>query len=114
MPVQDRTNEFRACVDSICNRYAMRGTEFKQRLLNKDRSSKSEFSRMASAIGKNINDTGFKLHKLAQRTFVDILLLLQHLVRDISSLVAKRKTLFDDRPVEISVRTTTPHSTFCA
>ncbi|KAL9716535.1 Integral membrane protein SED5 [Leucoagaricus gongylophorus] len=82
MPVQDRTNEFRACVDSICNRYAMRGTEFKQRLLNKDRSPKSEFSRMASAIGKNINDTSFKLHKLAQ--------------------LAKRKTLFDDRPVEIS------------
>lgn len=93
----------------------MRGTEFKQRLLNKDRSPKSEFSRMASAIGKNINDTGFKLHKLAQRTFVDILLLLQHLVRgnNISSLVAKRKTLFDDRPVEISVRTATPHPTFC-
>ncbi|KAF5352687.1 hypothetical protein D9756_006028 [Leucocoprinus leucothites] len=83
MPVQDRTNEFRACVDSIRNRSAVRGVESKQRLLHKDRSSnKSEFSRMASSIGKDISNTTLKLNKLAQ--------------------LAKRKTLFDDRPVEIS------------
>ncbi|KAF9448193.1 t-SNARE [Macrolepiota fuliginosa MF-IS2] len=83
MPVQDRTNEFRACVDSIRNRSATRGIESKQRLLQKDRSStKSEFSRMASGIGKEISNTTLKLNKLAQ--------------------LAKRKTLFDDRPVEIS------------
>ncbi|KAF7784036.1 hypothetical protein Agabi119p4_201 [Agaricus bisporus var. burnettii] len=83
MPIQDRTNEFRACVDSIHHRSVSRGVEQKQRLLQKDRSSsKSEFSRLASAIGKDINNTTLKLNKLAQ--------------------LAKRKTLFDDRPVEIS------------
>lgn len=71
MPVQDRTNEFKACVDSIRNRSATRGVESRQRLLQKDRSStKSEFSRMASAIGKDISSTTLKLNKLAQRAFL--------------------------------------------
>ncbi|KAI0801022.1 t-SNARE [Fomes fomentarius] len=87
MPVQDRTNEFRACVESIHNRssFPARGAEQKQRLLqqqSKGEGSKSEFTRMASAIGKDISSTTLKLGKLAQ--------------------LAKRKTLFDDRPVEIS------------
>lgn len=86
MPVQDRTNEFRACVESIRNRssFPSRGAEAKQRLLQSQGrgDSKSEFSRMASAIGKDISSTALKLGKLAQ--------------------LAKRKTLFDDRPVEIS------------
>ncbi|GLB35954.1 putative syntaxin-5 N-terminal, Sly1p-binding domain [Lyophyllum shimeji] len=87
MPIQDRTNEFRACVDSIRSRSSIpaRGGEAKQRLLQangKPSGSKSEFSRMAAAIGKDISSTSVKLNKLAQ--------------------LAKRKTLFDDRPVEIS------------
>lgn len=87
MPVQDRTNEFRACVESIRNRSSIprKGDESKQRLLQsqgKVPGSKSEFSRMASAIAKDISNTTIKLGKLAQ--------------------LAKRKTLFDDRPVEIS------------
>ncbi|CAJ0631911.1 13396_t:CDS:2, partial [Entrophospora sp. SA101] len=45
--------------------------------------NKTEFSRMASAIGKDINSTAAKLQKLTN--------------------LAKRKTLFDDRPVEISL-----------
>jgi syntaxin 5 len=86
MPVQDRTNEFRACVESIRNRSTIssRNAEQKQRLLHsqaKD-SPKSEFTRLASAIAKEINTTTVRLGKLAQ--------------------LAKRKTLFDDRPVEIS------------
>ncbi|KAH8992497.1 t-SNARE [Lactarius akahatsu] len=85
MPVQDRTNEFLACVDSIRNRSSVpvRNTD-KQRLLDKQAraDSKSDFTRMASAIGKDISGTTVKLGKLAQ--------------------LAKRKTLFDDRPVEIS------------
>jgi syntaxin 5 len=86
MPVQDRTNEFRACVESIRNRSTVssRNAEQKQRLLHsqaKD-SPKSEFTRLASAIAKDINTTTIRLGKLAQ--------------------LAKRKTLFDDRPVEIS------------
>lgn len=72
MPIQDRTNEFRSCVESIRNRSSgPRGSEAKQRLLQpngKPGSSKSEFSRMASAIGKDISSTTLKLSKLAQRT----------------------------------------------
>ncbi|KAJ3555218.1 hypothetical protein NM688_g2704 [Phlebia brevispora] len=86
-PQSDRTNEFRACVESIRNRSSLpaRGAEVKQRLLQsqgKDGTSKSEFTKMASAIAKDISSTSIKLGKLAQ--------------------LAKRKTLFDDRPVEIS------------
>ncbi|KZT55032.1 t-SNARE [Calocera cornea HHB12733] len=86
MPVQDRTNEFRACVESIRNRSAVipsKGAEQKQRLLaNGKHKEKSEFARMAGSIGNDISSTTLKLNKLAQ--------------------LAKRKTLFDDRPVEIS------------
>ncbi|PIL31706.1 hypothetical protein GSI_06409 [Ganoderma sinense ZZ0214-1] len=87
MPVQDRTNEFRACVESIRSRSsvpARSNAEQKQRLLQQSKSggSKSEFTKIASAIGKDISSTTIKLGKLAQ--------------------LAKRKTLFDDRPVEIS------------
>ncbi|KAG9004504.1 cis-Golgi t-SNARE syntaxin [Tulasnella sp. JGI-2019a] len=86
MPVLDRTNEFRACVESISKRSASIPTpsaEQKQRLLpNGAGGGKSEFARMAAGIGKDITNTTVKLGKLAQ--------------------LAKRKTLFDDRPVEIS------------
>lgn len=87
MPIQDRTHEFRACVDSIRSRSALttKSSEASQRLVSQNASrhaSKSEFSRMASAIGKDISSTTVKLNKLAQ--------------------LAKRRTLFDDRPVEIS------------
>jgi len=88
MPVQDRTTEFRACVDSIRNRSIGRGgLSVKQPLLRgKQRqevaAGRSEFSRMAAGIGKDIAKTTMNLGKLAQ--------------------LAKRKTLFDDRPMEIS------------
>jgi len=89
MPVLDRTNEFRACIESISKRSASipnnRDLEQKQRLLARNATpggGKSEFSRMAAGIGKDITSTTVKLGKLAQ--------------------LAKRKTLFDDRPVEIS------------
>ncbi|KAJ8083775.1 Integral membrane protein SED5 [Marasmius tenuissimus] len=82
MPVQDRTNEFRTCVDSIRKR-SPAAKEAKQRLLNgTGGNNKTEFTRMASAIGKDLSSTGLKLGKLSQ--------------------LAKRKALFDDKPVEIS------------
>ncbi|KAF9527746.1 integral membrane protein sed5 [Crepidotus variabilis] len=83
--IQDRTNEFRSCVDSIRNRSATKnkGADAKQRLIQaKAAGTKGEFSRMANGIGKEISSTNIKLNKLGQ--------------------LAKRKTLFDDRPVEIS------------
>lgn len=69
MSIQDRTNEFKACVESIRSRSALpvRGSEAKQRLLQAGgRTNKSEFSRMASTIGKDISGTTLKLSKLAQ------------------------------------------------
>ncbi|CAK5280615.1 unnamed protein product [Mycena citricolor] len=80
-PTQDRTNEFRSCVESIRTRSSLpHGAGIKQR--NGRTQQKSEFSQMSSAIGDDIDKTSTKLGKLAQ--------------------LAKRKTLFDDRPVEIS------------
>lgn len=71
MAIQDRTHEFRSCVESIRNRSAVppRTAEAKQRLLqsHSNGDAKSEFSRMASAIGKDISSTTIKLGKLAQR-----------------------------------------------
>ena len=69
MPVQDRTNEFRACVESIRNRSSLPlRAEAKQRLLQtRAEGSKLEFTRMASAIGKDISGTSIKLGKLGQR-----------------------------------------------
>ncbi|KAG9083576.1 cis-Golgi t-SNARE syntaxin [Ceratobasidium sp. UAMH 11750] len=83
MPVQDRTLEFRTCVDSIRNRSA-NPPKPKRQLAGPSGGNKSEFARMAGAIGRDIAGTTVKLEKLAQ--------------------LAKRKTLFDDKPVEISVR----------
>ena len=72
MPIQDRTNEFKACVESIRSRSAApptKATEQRQRLLQRrgKENAKSEFSRMADAIGKDISATTLKLNKLAQR-----------------------------------------------
>ncbi|WWD08284.1 hypothetical protein V865_006395 [Kwoniella europaea PYCC6329] len=103
MAPKDRTSEFHSTLNSIKSRSSLASSsstnlkgknkdkELKQPLLanGKDGSSavkgggsKSEFGRMASGIAKDINNTTLKLQKLAQ--------------------LAKRKTLFDDRPIEIS------------
>jgi len=85
MPLQDRTNEFLSCVESIRTRssFPAKPPTKQRRLDDKARADgKSEFTRTATVIGKDISATTVKLGKLAQ--------------------LAKRKTLFDDRPVEIS------------
>jgi len=79
MPVQDRTHEFRACVQSIRTRSS---APTRPRPAPAAGKGKSEFATMAASIGKDIGGTTVKLGKLAQ--------------------LAKRKTLFDDKPVEIS------------
>jgi hypothetical protein len=108
---QDRTNEFKACVDSIRHRSALgnRNSETKRLLQNNTKPpGKGEFSHMASSIGKDISSTTVKLNKLAQCTSM----LLCYLTISFMPLtVAKRKTLFDDRPVEISVRHSLPLNT---
>ncbi|OCF54075.1 syntaxin 5 [Kwoniella mangroviensis CBS 10435] len=104
MAPKDRTSEFHSTLNSIKSRSSLASSssssnlkgknkdkELKQPLLAngkdgslavKEGASKSEFGRMASGIAKDINNTTLKLQKLAQ--------------------LAKRKTLFDDRPIEIS------------
>uniref|UniRef100_V5E8C5 Putative syntaxin, vesicular transport protein n=1 Tax=Kalmanozyma brasiliensis (strain GHG001) TaxID=1365824 RepID=V5E8C5_KALBG len=80
--VKDRTSEFHGLIESIGSRSAQPA---KQKLLNGNgpgASPKGEFARRAQAISKDIASTTAKLQRLAQ--------------------LARRKTLFDDRPVEIS------------
>lgn len=70
MPTQDRTLEFKACVESIRSRSSApsRSAEAKQRLLQAGGREvrKSDFSMMAASIGKDISTTTVKLGKLAQ------------------------------------------------
>jgi syntaxin 5 len=90
--IKDRTNEFFATVDSMLQRgsaapYSLGGAaagQERSRLLGNvpTPTSKSEFTKAASAIGKEINSTVLKLQKL--------------------TVLAKKKSLFDDRPVEIN------------
>ena len=58
--LKDRTNEFRACVESASLR-ASASNEARRPLLN------NRDARMAAKIGKDIQGTTFKLEKLAQR-----------------------------------------------
>ncbi|GAA6028977.1 hypothetical protein JCM8097_001534 [Rhodosporidiobolus ruineniae] len=88
-PFLDRTAEFRSAVESAAFRAASSSTAQAQQQqplvpANKQgrNAQRTEFARMAAKIGKDIQGTTGKLEKLAQ--------------------LAKRKTLFDDRPVEIS------------
>ena len=57
---------------------------------------KSDFAHKAAQIGREIASTSEKLQKLAQRTQT----LSEYTFAN--SIVAKRKTLFDDKPIEIS------------
>lgn len=87
--INDRTAEFRHIVSTAKRRQAAKPGS--QRLLGdseRDSNSsdvqprRSEFARQAAEIGRGISATMGKLEKLAQ--------------------LAKKKTLFDDRPVEIN------------
>ncbi|KAL7750233.1 Integral membrane protein SED5 [Sorochytrium milnesiophthora] len=78
----DRTSEFRSTVQSLrtrSNRNAQQ-QEQKEKLLD-SKQQHSQFAMMASQIARDIHQTSSKLEKLAK--------------------LAKRKSLFDDRPVEI-------------
>jgi syntaxin 5 len=72
MPLQDRTNEFLSCVESIRNRSSLPANAPSKH--DKARAdSKSEFTRMASVIGKEITATTVKLGKLAQCEHIFVL-----------------------------------------
>ncbi|KNC99255.1 t-SNARE syntaxin [Spizellomyces punctatus DAOM BR117] len=89
MSVKDRTAEFHAAVESILSRSGPGSVvpAERHRLISPNGShagpqTKSDFAKAAASIGREINATVAKLQKLAR--------------------LAKRKTLFDDRPVEIN------------
>ncbi|KAI7867547.1 putative syntaxin [Spinellus fusiger] len=89
MTFKDRTNEFHAIAERVRSRQHLPNTLEKRALIGTTPSSpslqqpsRSEFSLMAADISRNITGTAGKLEKLTK--------------------LAKRKTLFDDKPVEIS------------
>jgi len=93
--IQDRTPEFRSILAQVQRRQATSKlpqhrqtllTDIERRAANgtplNERQQRSDFARKAAEIARGISGTMTKLERLAQ--------------------LAKRKTLFDDRPVEIN------------
>ncbi|XP_050415777.1 syntaxin-5 [Patella vulgata] len=78
MTCRDRSNEFLSAVKILQSRQGNGVAPIRQR---KDLRAKSEFNVIAKRIGKDLANTFAKLEKL--------------------TLLAKRKSLFDDKPVEI-------------
>ncbi|KAJ3129933.1 cis-Golgi t-SNARE syntaxin [Physocladia obscura] len=76
--IRDRSAEFHACADSLARRSNLSNS----RLLNPNQNTKSEFAKAAAQIAREINATVAKLHSLTR--------------------LARKKTLFDDRPNEIN------------
>lgn len=114
MSFKDRTNEFHSMVDRIRSRSNASSTLERRSLLSSPRMTsngkqkqhhpRSEFSLMAAEISRNITSTASKLEKLTKRKYGFFYLLQQDLTNFVyMHVVAKRKTLFDDKPVEISV-----------
>ncbi|ORY53759.1 t-SNARE [Rhizoclosmatium globosum] len=79
MTIRDRTTEFHACAESLSQRNNVASSAL---LGQHSQHAKSEFTKAASQIAREINSTMAKLHSLTQ--------------------LAKKKTLFDDRPTEIN------------
>jgi syntaxin 5 len=81
MTARDRTQEFSSAIRSLQGRNINMAVNLKDPKKVKQLQSYSEFMMVAKHIGKNIASTYTKLEKL--------------------TLLAKRKSLFDDRPAEI-------------
>lgn len=81
MTGRDRSTEFANAIRSLQGRNIQRAVNVRDPRKAKQLQSYSEFMMIAKHIGKNIASTYTKLEKL--------------------TLLAKRKTLFDDRPAEI-------------
>lgn len=81
MTCRDRTTEFLSAVKSLQGREGNGKIPFQQSRKVKDVHQWNEFMRIAKLIGKDISNTYAKLEKL--------------------TILAKRKSLFDDKPLEI-------------
>ncbi|KTW26184.1 hypothetical protein T552_03075 [Pneumocystis carinii B80] len=87
MSIQDRTREFHACALTLKKSKESRKfySQYKENVPSINESKKhikNDFGNIANKIAKDINKTGEKLQRLTQ--------------------LAKRKTLFDDKPTETS------------
>ena len=113
--IQDRTTEFQSILSQAQKRLVPSKVGVQRQALLSDtqrtqangspeglgsgaRRTRSEFARRAAEIGRGITATTAKLQRLAECTFSDDF----NPMWANPTIVAKRKTLFDDRPVEIS------------
>lgn len=113
--IQDRTSEFHSVLTQVQKqRHSNKIGAQRQSLLSNaqkadnapasaEKPRRSEFARRAAEIGRGISGTMAKLEKLAQRASSPLLSpLKQEPPANPQLAVAKRKTLFDDRPLEIN------------
>lgn len=108
MTSRDRTNEFASAVRSLQGRQIIHASQARDPRKARHIQSYAEFMMIARTIGKNISSTYSKLEKLTLRmysVFFSVVNCLKRLIVTnlISYLisVAKRKSLFNDRPTEI-------------
>src|SRR5690349_20162399 len=101
MTARDRTVEFANTIRSLQGRHINRAVNLRDPKKVKQIQTYSEFMMIAKSIGKNIASTYAKLEKLTlrKRNFVINENFKTYLL--VNFLVAKRKSLFDDRPAEI-------------
>ena len=80
MTFRDRTTEFGSTVKSLQSRQMLNGA-VKPTNVNRTIQERTEFAKLAKKVGRDLASTCVKLEKL--------------------SMLAKKKTLFDDKPLEI-------------
>jgi len=80
MTFRDRTTEFSSTVKSLQSRQMLNGA-VKRTGANRTIQERTEFTKLAKKVGRDLASTCVKLEKL--------------------SMLAKKKTLFDDKPLEI-------------
>jgi syntaxin 5 len=104
MTARDRTVEFANTIRSLQGRNINRAVNLRDPKKVKQIQNYSEFMMIAKTIGKNIASTYAKLEKLTLRECFVFPPHHHHLIHEKLILffsVAKRKSLFDDRPAEI-------------
>ena len=122
--IQDRTSEFSSILGQAQKRLGTSKVGSQRQALLTDaqrreangsapdvqggKGARSEFARRARDIGRGITGTTSKLQRLAECEYFGFAVLsrkdrrVEKWTKTNAEIVAKRKTLFDDRPVEIS------------
>lgn len=99
MTARDRTNEFINTIQTLQGRNIARAVAVRDPKKSRVIQSHSEFMMIAKNIGKNIASTFAKLEKLTLCMCIVMVDVCRVIVKFF--LVAKRKSLFDDRSAEI-------------